>query len=280
MARRPELLSAATTLVTTMTLLLSSMAYAQDETNRGAVAAGPNDWLDGRAEIALELDETQRARLREMRAEMLDDLEPIANEVRSLKQELEQAWSAAYPDGDTILNLNEWLLVMDTLVRERGYDFRFEVLELLEPWQREALADVGAADDERHSGRPQGELPRFGRLVRELDLDEYQQGPVFDLLDDLQYFTTPARGLLEELEKELEMLWAEEQPDEDAIYEVDEDMDALRWMIREREVGFYLALHELLDGDQRELLSRVMSRDGRRDPGAGDARNSQRDDSR
>ena len=268
MARRTWHLGATMALVIT---LLAPAAFAQNETNqRDGSRGGDGDWLGQSAVDALELDEGQLARLQEMRAEMRYDLEPIDEEIETLKEELEQAWTSDYPDEEIIFNLNEWLLVMDTLIRERHYDFRFEVLELLSDRQREMLPDEGLEREGRRGRHQDGALPRVGRLLNELDLDEVQQGHAYDLLDEFEYFTALAREMLEALEKELDLSWAEEQPDEDTIYEIDADMDALRWMIREQEIGFLIDLHELLDYDQIELFTQALNPIGRRGRNADD----------
>ena len=306
MSQRPHLFSIAFVLAA---ILVAPSIYAQGAKRGGDAHRGPGDlpdFLDSEVSEQLLLDELQEELIQELREEMRGDLEPVLEELGELKSQLEELWSADYPDREAILTEGDWLDLLHSVVRERHVEFRLEVLSILSDEQRITLAELTAEQEpegERRrrgagEGREHRELPdqgeqglldddafdesedsgeyedqvsdrsgpqvrRGGGLAEKLDLDELQRAELRALRAAMREETAPVREVMHELRQELKELWSQGWPDEDAIFEVGEDMDTLRSLLREARVDFRLSLMELLTFEQRALLDED-PRQGRR----------------
>jgi len=106
----------------------------------------------------------------------------------------------------------------------------------------------------RRGGRGQSHR---GGLVEQLDLDGWQRAEVSALQDELREQSSPILQLRGELQREMRELWATGWPDVDAIYEVGEDLDNLRGLLRVQQVDFRAAVIALLTPEQRSLYAEL-----------------------
>lgn len=278
-----------TTLLISLTcLLVSSTALAQPGRDGPPDARGADEdlppFLDDEIAEALELDELQAQVIDQLEAERDQDLEVMTADLDEIRSQTEALWASESPDRAAILSLGEWEDVMIASMREREIELRLDVLEVLSFEQRALLVeltadaeqdgghgapersdggDPGQDDDEigaSGEGRRRRGAEAGGRrdgLARQLGLDRWQRADVQTLREELQGEAAPIRELQDELREEMKMLWATERPDVDLIYEIGEDLDVLRSMLRELEVDFRLAVIDLLSLDQQVAFAEL-----------------------
>ncbi len=224
------------------------------------------DFPDREAILSLgEWLDVLRSVIRERRVELrLDILDILSDEQRLLLAELtaEQESEREHrrgggPDGRGRRGPADDSAGFDDGEGARGM---FGEIGFDEPDGSEEIENDGRTE------RRENRRGRRGGLADKLDLDEMQRAELRALRAEMREQTMPIREVMRELRQEMKTLWSSGWPDEEAIFEVGEDMDFLRGMLREERVDFRLALIDLLTPEQRALFDEEphVGRRGRR----------------
>lgn len=281
-------------LVLAAAMLLATPALAQGSKRggRGPGFGGPGHRGPHLAKV-LDLDEHQQAQAKALRAEMGEDLAPVQEELRELRQQMRQLWTAESPDRAALLELGEQIDNLQGVVHARRSELRLELMEILTAEQRARLAEHRPGQAARGHGRRgprlngdneggqvgRGPGMRAGRggpgmragrgLIQRLGLNEAQRTQVQALRSEMRQAIQPTRQQMQALRQQSRAQWTSEQPDTQAIQELQAQMSTFRSVLREHRVDFRLALLEILTPEQRTQLAETPNRGQGRGHGRG-----------
>lgn len=111
----------------------------------------------------LNLNEAQQAQVRALRTQMREELAPVHQQMRSLREAARAQMTSGQPDSGALAAIHGQLDGLRSTIREERVDFRLAFLELLTPEQRAQLAENPRRGGGHHGRRgPRGHGRRGG----------------------------------------------------------------------------------------------------------------------
>ncbi len=112
--------------------------------------------------------------------------------------------------------------------------------------------------DGSRRGHRGGKGMSMKRVIKQLDLTEEQREMIMALKDEHKQSVEPYREEMKAQRDELRELWAADNPDRDAILDLEDEMTDTRSKLRVAKTDFKLSVIDQLTPDQRAEMTEIL----------------------